>query len=85
MRSLPVVVLHLGRDLDAGIGQAHEQHLREQFVLNVAVEARGITIPHRPPGRNLPLLYADFAAPCTHPIADNHLSPVTYDYAVEAR
>lgn len=40
MRSLPVVILDPGRDLDPRVGEAVEQRLVEQFVAHAAVIGR---------------------------------------------
>ena len=47
VRSLPVVVLNPGSDLDPCVGKAHEQGLVQQFVAHAAVEAFDEAVLHR--------------------------------------
>ena len=69
MWSLPVVVFHPGRDLDAGMGQADEQGLVQQFVAHAAVEALHVAVLHRSARSDVMPLHADLPAPCQHGIA----------------
>jgi hypothetical protein len=81
VRSLQVVVLDSGSDLDPYVGKANEQGLVEQFVAHSTVEALDVAVLHRLAQSDLVPLHADLAAPCEHCIAGELGAIVADDHA----
>ena len=69
MRSLPVVILDLGCDLDPGMSMAEEQGLVEQLVAHATIEALAEAVLHRLARRDIMSLDAELSAPCQHRVA----------------
>lgn len=69
MRSLTVVILDPGSDLDPGMGKAHEQRRIEKLIAHTTVEALDVAVLHRLARSDVMPLHADLAAPCQDGIA----------------
>jgi hypothetical protein len=80
VRSLPIVVLDPGGDLEPGMGHAEEQRFVEQFVAHAAVKAFDVAVLHRLARSDVMPIHPDLAEPREHAIAgelgavvaDNH-------------
>ena len=79
MRSLPVVVLNPGGDLDPCVGKAHEQCPVQQLIAHAAVEALDLAVPHWPAGSNVMSLHVELSAPCENGVA-GELGAIVADY-----
>lgn len=81
MRSLTVVILDPGSDLDPGMGKAHEQRLIEKLIAHAAVEALDVAVLHRLARSDVMPLHADLAAPRQDGIAGELGAIVAHDHA----
>lgn len=66
MRSLPVISLDQGCDLDPGMGEAPEQRPVQKLIAHAAIETSDIAVLHRLARSDIMPLHAALTAPCEH-------------------